>query len=117
MKVSELKPNQGKVDIEVEVKSLGEPRVFNKYGKDLKVLNAVVFDDSGEISLSLWNDDTEKVKVGDKVKISNGYVSEFNGTMQLTSGKFGKLEVVSGDGKSNGKKSSEKAEEIEEQAF
>lgn len=94
MKISELKSGQGKIDVECTVKSKAEPRTFNKYGKDLKVSNAVVFDDSGEIVLSLWNEDIDKVNVGDKVKISNGYVSEFNGLKQLTSGKFGKLEVV-----------------------
>ena len=29
-----------------------------------------------------------------KVKITNGYVSEFQGELQLTTGKFGKLEVL-----------------------
>ncbi len=94
-KVSELKAGQGKVDVEAVIKSKAEPRVFNKYGKDLKVANAVVSDETGEISLSLWNDDIDKVNVGDKIKITNGYVSEFNGQKQLTSGKFGKMEVIS----------------------
>lgn len=94
MKLSELKSGQGKVDVEVKVKSKADPRQFEKYGKTLRVCNAVVEDESGEMTLSLWNDDVDKVNVGDKVKISNGYVSEFNGTKQLTSGKFGKLEVV-----------------------
>ncbi|MEK6893572.1 MAG: OB-fold nucleic acid binding domain-containing protein [Nanoarchaeota archaeon] len=94
MKLLELKAGQGKVDVEVTVKSKAEPRVMNKYGKELKVANAVVQDESGEMKLSLWNDDVDKVNAGDKIKITNGYVSEFNGEKQLTSGKFGKLEVV-----------------------
>src|SRR3989344_4245792 len=100
MQVSDLKAGQGKVDIEVKVKSKSEKRTFNKYGKDLRVANAVVSDSSGDISMSLWNDDIEKVKEGDTLRITNGYVSEFNGTKQLTSGKFGKMEVVSGTGAS-----------------
>ena len=121
MKISELKAGQGKVDIEAEVKSKAETRTFNKYGRDLKVCNAVVSDDSGEIKLSLWNDDIDKVNVGDDIKITNGYVSEFNGEKQLTSGKFGKLEVVgkedssSGDEKSSGS-SGEKAEKSSKKA-
>jgi replication factor A1 len=94
MKLSELKSGQGKVDIEVKVKSKAEPRQFEKYGKVLRVANAIVEDESGTMTLSLWNDDVDKVNEGDKIKITNGYVSEFNGTKQLTSGKFGKLEVV-----------------------
>jgi replication factor A1 len=97
MKLSELKSGQGKVDVEVKVKSKADIRQFEKYGKPLRVCNAVVEDESGEIAMSLWNDDVDKVNVGDKLKITNGYVSEFNGIKQLTSGKFGKLEVIYGD--------------------
>ena len=43
MKLSELKAGQGKVDVEVLVKSKAEPRVMNKYGKELKVANAVAW--------------------------------------------------------------------------
>jgi len=94
MNIKDLKAGQGKADIEAVVKTKGEIRIINKYGKDLKLCNATISDDSGEIALTLWNDDADKVKQGDKVKITNGYVSEFNGKLQLTSGKFGKLEVV-----------------------
>ena len=93
-KISDLKAGQGKVDVEVTVKSKSESRTINKYGKELKVANAVVEDDSGEIALTLWNSDVDKVEVGKKLKITNGYVSEFNGVKQLTSGKYGKLEVL-----------------------
>ncbi len=97
MNLRELKSGQGKVDVEVTVKSKGEARSFNKYGKDLRVCNFVVTDaDGGEIKLSLWNADIDKVIVGSVLKITNGYVSEFNGELQLTTGKFGALEVVSG---------------------
>ncbi len=93
--ISELKVGQGKVDITAVVKTKSEVKTFNKNGRDLKLANTVIADESGEISLSLWNDDVDKIKQGDKIKITNGYVSEFNGTKQLSAGKFGKLEVVS----------------------
>ncbi|MBI3334775.1 DNA-binding protein [Candidatus Pacearchaeota archaeon] len=109
MQISELKAGQGKVDVEAVVKSKAEPRVFNKFGKELRVANAVVSDASGEISLSLWNDDIDKVQIGDTVRITNGYVSEFNGLKQLTSGKFGKLEIVGKEsGSGQGKKPAQK---------
>jgi len=94
MKISELKVNQWNVDVEGIIKSIAEARTFNKYGKDLKVANAVLEDESGNIKLSLWNDDILKVKEGDKIKIINGYVSEFNGIKQISSGKYGKIEFA-----------------------
>jgi ssDNA-binding replication factor A large subunit len=42
----------------------------------------------------LWNEDIEKIKAGDKVHLVNGYVSEWQGEMQLTTGRIGKLEIV-----------------------
>ncbi|MBM3233296.1 hypothetical protein FJZ18_03980 [Candidatus Pacearchaeota archaeon] len=97
MNVKDLKPGQGKVDIKLLVKSVSDIRSFNKYGKELRVASAASSDESGaEIKVSLWNDDIKKVNAGDTIQITNGYVSEFNGEKQLSAGKFGKIEVVSG---------------------
>ena len=107
MKISELRTGQGSVNIEAEVIEISEAREFQKYGRTLRVATATIKDDSGTIKLSLWNADIERVKKGDTVKITNGYASEFQGEKQLTTGKFGKLEVLEG-------KSEDKAEEAEE---
>ncbi|HLC65701.1 MAG TPA: OB-fold nucleic acid binding domain-containing protein [Candidatus Nanoarchaeia archaeon] len=94
MAISDLKTGQGKVDITVEVVSVSEPRTFEKFGKPGRVASAKARDETGEIMLSIWNEDVDKVKTGDKVKITNGFVSEFRGEKQLSTGRFGKLEVV-----------------------
>jgi len=98
MKISELKPRQSSVNVEVEVVELGEVREFQKFGRAGRVATANIKDDSGEIKLTLWNEDIDKVKVGTKIKITNGYVNEFQGEMQLTAGRFGKLEIVGEEG-------------------
>ena len=101
----------GKVDIEVEIKEVDEPRTFNKFGKEGRVANATVTDDSGEVKLTLWNEDIDKVKPGMKGKITNGYVNEFQGEMQLTAGRLGKLEII---GKESAKAEAAEEEEVEE---
>ena len=94
MKVSDLKPNQGNVEIEVEIVSIEEPRTFNKYGRELRVANAIAKDDTGEIKMSFWNQDIERIKPGMTIKMTNGWVSEFKGEKQLSAGKMGKFEVL-----------------------
>ena len=94
MKLTELKAGQGSVNVEVEVESVDTPREINKMGRTLRVANATVKDDSGSMTMTLWNDDVDKVSAGSKLKIENGYVSEFKGVLQLTSGKYGKLIVL-----------------------
>ena len=86
VKITDLKARQGKVEIEAEVVSISEPKEFEKFGNKGRVATAKIKDDSGEISLTLWNDDVDKVKAGDKIKITNGYVNEFQGEKQLTAG-------------------------------
>jgi replication factor A1 len=107
MKISEIKAGQGKINVEAAVIDKGEARDINKYGKNLKVATATIQDDSGKIKLSLWNQEVDKVNIGDKIKIVNGYASEFKGEKQLTAGKFGKLEVI-------GKASEEEMQSVEE---
>lgn len=94
MKISELTIGQGNVTVEGTVSNMGNTRTFNKYGKQLTVANATLNDDSGNITLTLWNDDVTRIKEGDKIKIINGYVGEFQGEKQLTSGKYGSIEKL-----------------------
>jgi len=94
MKISELKDGTGKVDLEAKVVEREETREVNtKFGRT-KVANAVLEDDSGTIALTLWGDDADKVKQGDTVKIENGFVKEWNSTLQLSVGKYGKMTVL-----------------------
>ena len=94
MKVSEIQSGQGKIDVVVDIVSVDEPREFNKFGKSGKVANAMAKDDSGEIKMSLWNEQVDLVKPGMKVHIINGWCSEYQGEKQLSTGKFGRLEIV-----------------------
>ncbi|HLC76951.1 MAG TPA: OB-fold nucleic acid binding domain-containing protein [archaeon] len=94
MKIADLKDGTGKVDIEAKVIEKEDTREVNtKFGRT-KVANAVLEDDSGTIALTLWGDDTDKVKQGDSVKIENGFVKEWNGSLQLSVGKYGKMTVL-----------------------
>ena len=94
MQVKDLQARQGKIDIDLDVVDVGEVREFEKFGKKGRVANAVAKDETGDIKLTLWNEDIDKIKGGEKIKITNGYVSEWQGELQLGTGKFGTLEVI-----------------------
>jgi len=96
MKIAELQVQTGKNDVEGVITEKQEPRTFEKFGKAGKVANAKLKDDSGEVTITLWNEQVDQVKVGDKIKITNGWVGEWQGDKQLSTGKFGALEVVTG---------------------
>jgi replication factor A1 len=95
MNISEIRAGTGNITVEGEITAKDEPRdVLTKFGKKMRVCNATLKDESGEIVLSLWNDDIEKVNQGDKIKIENGWASEFKSNVQLSAGKFGKIVVL-----------------------
>ena len=94
MSVSDLKANTGKVELEGTISKKEETRTFEKFGKSGKVANAILSDDTGSVKLTLWGDDADKVKEGDKVKVSNGWCGEWQGTLQVSAGKFGKIEKL-----------------------
>jgi len=112
MTISELNAGQGNVNVEGTITEVGEGRTFSKFGREMTVANAILQDDSGSIKLTLWNEDVSKYKEGDKVKITNGYVNEFQGEKQLTSGKFGQIEKA-GEGEAS-ETPTEEATEAEE---
>ena len=93
MKVSELKAGTGNVEVAGEIVNVEEPREINKMGRTLRVANATLKDDSGTITLVLWNDDIDKVQPGNMVRIKNGYVNTWQDKVQLTLGKFGKMDI------------------------
>lgn len=94
MEIKDLKPNQGNVDLVVEVVEKKPARTFEKFGKSGKVCNAVVKDATGQVVLTLWNEDIEKVNVGDTIRVKNGWCSAYKEENQVSPGKFGSVEVV-----------------------
>ena len=51
-------------------------------------------DDTGEVKITLWNEQISQVEEGNKIKIENGWVSEYKGEKQLSTGKKGSLIIL-----------------------
>ena len=91
----EAKQMRSGINVQGKIRDKGEVRtVTTKFG-ETKVCDAFLEDESGSIKLTLWADDTEKVKNGDTVKLEGGYTTSFREVIQLNKGrKDGKLEVI-----------------------
>ncbi|MEE9236259.1 MAG: single-stranded DNA-binding protein [Thermoplasmata archaeon] len=96
MKVKDLRPRNRVDSIELLIVEKGEPRSFtSRDGITGKVCDARGKDDDGDtVSVTLWNEEIDKVKVNDRISIANGWVSEWQGNLQLSAGRYGKLEVL-----------------------
>jgi len=95
VKASEVKPDMRRLELELTIVEIEEPRAYTRRdGREGRVATAVGEDDSGRIKISLWDADIDRVKVGNRIKISNGYSRLFRGEVQVSSGLYGKLEVL-----------------------
>lgn len=69
--------------------------VTTRWGEPSFVSNIRIKDDTGSIRLSLWNQQIDKVNVGDEIEIQGGHVAQYAGIPQLRLGKNGTISIVS----------------------
>jgi len=93
MQVKDLEVRKAVDNIELEVVSTEDPRDWSNARGSGRVMNLKVKDDTGEVNMTLWNQDVDKVKKGDKIIVENGWCGEYQGEKQLSTGRFGKLTV------------------------
>jgi len=92
--ISDLRPSRV-ATFEAEVASLEETReVEVKDGLRRKVRNALLRDATGEIALVLWGSEVDRVTLGERVRVVDGWVSERRGRPQVSLGRTGRVESV-----------------------
>jgi replication factor A1 len=95
-KVEELNTRSRAINVVVKVVSKGEVRevVTRRDGSMHKVCDATVGDETGAIILSLWDDSIDQIEEGVTLRIKNGYVSLFRGSMRLNIGRYGSFDKI-----------------------
>ncbi len=92
--ISDLRPSRV-ATVEGTVSALEPVReVGTREGTKRKVRNGTLKDDTGEISLVLWGSEVDLVEAGDRVRIIEGWVSDYRGRPQVSLGRIGKVEKV-----------------------
>jgi replication factor A1 len=84
------------VSVEGKIVEVSEPRLVRSRmtGRMNRVATAILTDDTGEINLTLWNEQIDAVKPENVIRVENGYVTEFRGQKQLNIGRYGSLKVL-----------------------
>ena len=88
LKIKNIVPNMRQINLVAKIIFISPIRTFKKGDADGKVLNLTLGDTTGTISISIWNEDVEKVKdltTEDVIEIKNGYSKN---------GYLGKIELV-----------------------
>ncbi len=92
--ISDLRPSRS-ATIEATVSLLDAVReVETRIGNKTRVRNGRLKDGTGEIALVLWGSEVELVALGDRVRITDGWVKDYQGRPQISLGRSGKLEKL-----------------------
>jgi ssDNA-binding replication factor A large subunit len=95
-KISELRKGLKSINLNVKVIEKSPVKeVYSRSGRKLRLSNAKVGDETGEIKLTLWNDQINFVTEGDFIRINNANVKSFRGEKMLNlSSRTGKIEII-----------------------
>ena len=77
------------------ITAISEPREVTTSRGTSKVADATLQDETGTTTLTLWGDDITKYKTGQKLQITDAWVKDFRGKLQVTMGRSGKVTVLS----------------------
>lgn len=80
--------------VELVVLRVYPRRIINSKSFSGPIAAACGRDESGIVGLVLWDEQTKQVRVGDVIRITNGWAKEREGELVISTGKYGKLEVL-----------------------
>ena len=72
-----------------EIAYLGEKQFNETYGTTCR--EGILEDNTGQVKIVFWNEQCDNFKTNDVIKLLGGWCKEFDGELQVSSGKFGKI--------------------------
>ncbi len=115
VKIEDVKPLEKRLNVVFKVVETGEEREINKRsGEQHRVCDFTVADDTGTITLTLWNEDIDALAVGSMYKLSNGFANVFQNSLRLSKGKYGEIEEDSTEFESLKEDNNRSSEHVED---
>ncbi len=103
LKIDNVLSGMNSVNLTGKVTKVFEPREWEKNGKKGKVANIMLADETGQIRMSLWNEQVKpveegQIEAGKVIEITNGYTKENSmGGCELRLGKNGMIKLSDAD--------------------
>jgi replication factor A1 len=76
------------------ITAVSAPREVTTSRGASQVADATLQDETGTTTLTLWGEDIQRYSVGQKIQITDGWVKDFRGKLQVSMGRSGKITVV-----------------------
>ncbi|MCI4358514.1 MAG: OB-fold nucleic acid binding domain-containing protein [Thermoplasmata archaeon] len=90
--IASLRANSS-ATIDGTIRAISAVREVNTVRGPSRVADATIQDETGTIVLTLWGDDTKRYTIGQKLRITDGWVKDFRGKLQISPGRSGRIEI------------------------
>ncbi len=91
--ISDLRANAN-ATFTATITAISDPREVSTSRGVSKVADATLQDETGTTTLTLWGEEIAKYKVGQKVQITDGWVKDFRGKLQVSMGRSGRIQIL-----------------------
>jgi replication factor A1 len=95
--IADITLEMGDVDVDGKVVQIFPVNTFDKGGKEGKVQNIIIADESAQIRLTFWNEDVDKIerlKVDDVVSVKHAYAKEgYRGGVEIHMGRDAEIMI------------------------
>ncbi|HTW39338.1 MAG TPA: OB-fold nucleic acid binding domain-containing protein [Thermoplasmata archaeon] len=88
--IGSLQANQN-ATIDATITAISAVRDVTTSRGPAQVADATLQDETGTIVLTLWGEDIKRFSVGQKIRITDGWVKDFRGKLQISTGRSGKI--------------------------
>lgn len=84
------------LNLKFKVVSVSDPKevVSRKDGSSHRVAEAVIGDETGIVTMTLWDDTIDKVEAGKTYQVTNAFMSLFKNHMRLNLGRHSELSEI-----------------------
>ena len=91
--IATLRSNQNATFL-ATITAISAPREVTTSRGASQVADATLQDETGTTTLTLWGEDIQRYSVGQKVQITDGWVKDFKGKLQVSLGRSGKITIL-----------------------
>jgi len=100
LKLNEVEIGKNVPELIVRILSVAPARIVStRSGRKTQLTEVLVADETGTAVLSLWGfREGSGMSAGKVVRITDGWAKEWQGKMQLSLGRVGKIEEIADDG-------------------
>ena len=92
--IATLRPNSN-ATIDATITAISPVRDVTTSRGASQVADATIQDETGTITLTLWGEDARKYAVGQKIRITDGWVKDYRGKLQISMGRSGTIRLQS----------------------